>query len=58
MNVIFRIDTKPVMSEAVRAAAEAEGGDATPVALSAGAGQTVCTARVSLRSGFLRGLTE
>ncbi len=55
MNVFFRVDTKPVMSEAVRAAAEAEGGDATPVALSAGVGQTVCTARVSARSGTRAG---
>ena len=51
VNVIFRIDTQPVLSASVRAAAEAEGGDATPVPLVATAGQTICTARVSARSG-------
>jgi multiple sugar transport system ATP-binding protein len=55
MNVIFRIDTQPVMSESVRAAVEAEGADATPVPLVAGAGQTICTARVSPRSGSRAG---
>jgi multiple sugar transport system ATP-binding protein len=55
MNVIFRVDTKPVMSESVRAAVEAEGADATPVPLVAGAGQTICTARVSSRSGSRAG---
>jgi multiple sugar transport system ATP-binding protein len=51
VNVIFRIDTQPVLSESVRAAVEAEGGDATPAPLAATAGQTICTARVSARSG-------
>ena len=51
MNVFFRIDTKPVMTESLRAVAEAEGGDATPLPLVAAGGQTICTARVSARSG-------
>ncbi len=55
VNVFFRVDTKPVMTEAVRAAAEAESGDATPAPLAAGAGQTICTARVSARSGSRAG---
>jgi multiple sugar transport system ATP-binding protein len=55
MNVIFRVDTKPVMSESVRAAAEAEGADTDTVPLVAGAGQTICTARVSSRSGSRAG---
>ena len=55
VNVFFRVDTKPVMTEAVRAAAEAESGDATPAPLAAGVGQTICTARVSARSGCRAG---
>ena len=55
MNVIFRVDTQPVMSESVRAAVEAEGADAPRFRWSAGAGQTICTARVSSRSGSRAG---
>ena len=55
MNVIFRLAVPPVMTESVRALAEAEGADAAMVPLVAGAGETICTARVSSRSGCAAG---
>ena len=58
MNVIFRLPVPPVATEGVRAAAAAEGGDAELVPLVAEAGETVCTARVSSRSGVARRATR
>ena len=50
VNVIFRLQVPPVMTEAVRAAAEPDAADHTVVPLVAEAGESVCTARVNPRS--------
>jgi multiple sugar transport system ATP-binding protein len=50
INVIFRLSVAPVMTEAVRAAAEPDAADDTVVPLIAEAGESVCTARVNARS--------
>jgi multiple sugar transport system ATP-binding protein len=55
MNVIFRLDATPALTAETRAAAEAEGGDATVVPFVAHADQTVCTARVSADSACCAG---
>jgi multiple sugar transport system ATP-binding protein len=50
VNVIFRMQVPPVMTEAVRAAAEPDAADDTVVPLVAEAGESICTARVNARS--------
>ena len=50
VNVIFRMQVPPVMTEAVRATAEPDTADDTVVPLVAEAGESVCTARVNARS--------
>ena len=50
VNVIFRLQVPPVMTEAVRAAAEPDAADNTVVPLVADAGESICTARVNPRS--------
>jgi multiple sugar transport system ATP-binding protein len=50
VNVIFRLQVAPVMTEAVRAAAEPDAADDTVVPLVADAGESICTARVNPRS--------
>jgi multiple sugar transport system ATP-binding protein len=50
VNVIFRMQVPPVMTEAVRAAAEPDAADDTVVPLVAEAGESICTARVNPRS--------
>ena len=50
VNVIFRLQVPPVMTEAVRATAEPDAHDDTVVPLVAEAGESVCTARVNARS--------
>jgi multiple sugar transport system ATP-binding protein len=55
INVIFRIDEAPVAAEVVRAAAEPDAADSTIVPLVADANETICTARVSARSGVRAG---
>jgi multiple sugar transport system ATP-binding protein len=57
VNVIFRLAVAPVMTEAVRAAAEPDAADTTVVPLVAEADETVCTARVNARSGARAGDT-
>jgi multiple sugar transport system ATP-binding protein len=50
INVLFRLAVPPVVTEAVRAAAEPDAADDTVVPLVADAGESVCTARVNARS--------